>query len=116
MPIIVTASPTSIKTVEDYMRKRANRKDKAFFLVHTQMGTIPQNEGKMDWGKLTLTNLGNAAFKDDDGKPNDFATGHHRLSEECQGSASGASRAGHFRGDGGRGVIQRGGGNLAPHF
>ena len=75
MPIIVTASPTSIKTVEDYMRKRANRTDKAFFLVHTRLGTIPQNEGKMDWGKLTLTNLGNAAFKDADGKPNDFARG-----------------------------------------
>ena len=75
MPIIVTASPTSIRTVEDYMRKRSNRTDKAFFLVYTQLGTIPQNEGKMDWGKLTLTNLGNAAFKEDDGKPNDFARG-----------------------------------------
>ena len=75
MPIIVTASPTSIKTVEDYMRKRSNRTDKAFFLVHTQLGTIPQNEGKMDWGKLTLTNLGNDKFKDEDGKPNDFAFG-----------------------------------------
>ena len=85
MPIIVTASPTSIKTVEDYLRKRSNRKDKAFFLVHTQLGTIPQNEGKMDWGKLTLTNLGNEKFKDEDGKPNDFAIWHHRLSEERQG-------------------------------
>ena len=29
----------------------------------------------MDWGKLTLTNLGNDEFKDEDGKPNDFARG-----------------------------------------